>query len=307
MTPKSGSLVPAIGLGADSVGDRKGSFPEKTGGGPKTPAGKRRSSLNSLRSGLYADAVLVKGEDRDEYLRFARALVAGLDVQNALEMAMAERAVSALWRSRRARRYEQAQLNRFAREAAEKGKTLEDAEEAWADHERGRDAIVSLGNGERMTAEDLGAAACAIAEVYREVAREDGDDKGLPNRFWELFPASGRTSRKRVAMIATEVREIFRRVYVAEGTYEFWSWIAQRLSPGACELRQARDRAAESYAEAAPRAFILDTTEGDAYDRERRAGRILDDAERRLDRQVSRALSDLEAARRLRLTLVSTP
>lgn len=300
MTSKSGSLVPVIVFDANSVGDHEGSFPEMTRGGPKTPAGKRRSSLNSLRSGLYADVVLVKGEDRDEYLRFARAVVAGLDVQTALEMAMVERVVSALWRSRRARRYEQAHLNRFADEAAEKRKTLEDAEEAWAYHKRGREAILALSVGERMNAKDLDAAAGALADVYRGVAQDDGDDEDLPERFWELFPDRGRASRKRVAAIAAEVPQIFCRVFGAESTYEFWSWIAERSGPRERELRQARDHAAESYSEAAPRAFILDTTEADAYDRELRAGRVLDDAERRLDRQVSRALADLEAARRLR-------
>ena len=297
MTSKSGSLVPAIVLDADSVGDREGSFPEMTRGGPKTPAGKRRSSLNALRSGLYADAVLVKGEDRDEYLRFARAVVAGLDVQTALEMAMAERVVSALWRSRRARRYEQAHLNRFADEAAEKRKALEGAQQTFADHELGRDAVLNLASGEGLSAKDLGAAAQAIAEVYWGVAEEDRDDENLPGRFWELFPEKGRALRKRVAAIASEVREIFLKLYVAASADEFWSWVVERMDSTGRDLQGKRDEAATAYAKVLPSTFVLDREQGPWPDQ---AGRVLADAESRLDRQVSRTLADLEAARKLR-------
>ena len=300
MTENDKPLAVATSIRADDYGAPEGSFPARKTSGPKTPAGKRRAALNSLRHGIYATAVLIKGEDRDDYLRFARAIVAALDVKNALEMAFAERVVSALWRSRRARRYEQAHLSRFAEEAELRRKALEEAEQTLADHERGRDAVLQVASGEPLTAAALGAAAQVISEVYRVVAREDRDDEDLPDRFWDLFPEKGRASRKRVAAIASEVREIFSRLYVAASAYEFWSWVIERTGPEGRDLQRQRDEAATVYAKVLPNSYILDREQGPWPDQ---AGRVLADAESRLDRQVSRALADLEAARRLRPNL----
>jgi hypothetical protein len=142
-----GSIISAIVLEPDSAAAQNGSFPETNRrGGPKTVAGKRRSSLNRLSSGLYANALITRGEDKDEYLRFARAIVADLDVQTGLEMALAERVVSALWRARRARRYEQAHLNKFEDEAERKRERLDRAEQELADHERDTEAARRLSN-----------------------------------------------------------------------------------------------------------------------------------------------------------------
>ena len=213
MTDTRGSLVPAIVLDADRIGDCEGSFPQKRRGGPKTFAGKRRSALNSLRHGIYADAVLIKGEDRDEYLRFARAIVAGLDVQTALEMACVERVVSALWRSRRLRRYEQAHLNIAA---------------------------------------------------------------------------------KRVASLLDDLEAMERDLAACESESD------------ASSLRLVRDQQARRYEAALAWSFVLPdgSPQRHIFDWEpaRVTGpaKVLEDTERRLDRQVSRALADLEAARKLR-------
>jgi hypothetical protein len=162
-----GSIISAITPEPDSAAPQNGSFPQTNPrGGPKTIAGKRRSALNRLSNGLYSNAVITRGEDKDEYLRFARAIVADLDVQTALEMACAERAVSALWRSRRARRYEQAHLNKFEDEAEREREELERADQALAEYERDSEAARRLSNCERMTAEELDHAASALARVF---------------------------------------------------------------------------------------------------------------------------------------------
>lgn len=209
MADPKGSIISAIALRPDSAEAQNGSIPETNHrGGPKTIAGKRRSSLNRLSSGLYSNTMVTRGEDKDEYLRFARAIVADLDVQTTLEMACAERVVSALWRSRRARRYEQAHLNKAADEAEQKRDRLNRAEQELAAHERDTEAARRLSNCERMTAKELDFAASALAGVFWGAVR----DAEVPDEFWVVFPDRGNISRKRVARIAERVREIFKLV-----------------------------------------------------------------------------------------------
>jgi hypothetical protein len=284
-------------LQPDSAGAEPGSIPvANTRGGPKTVAGKRRSALNRLSNGLYSNTIVTRGEDKDEYLRFARAIVADLDIQTSLEMALAERVVSALWRSRRARRYEQAHLNKFEDEAERKREELEQAEQALAEHERDTEAARRLSNCERMTADELDHAASALARVFWDAISE----AELPDDFWEIFPDRGIVSRKRVAQISKSVREILNLGRLADDSEAFWTWVGDQRSHGADRLQRERDEAAAEYAEALRKTFLLDPTCSNGYSAEIRAGAVLHDADRRLDRQVTQALSDLETARRLR-------
>jgi hypothetical protein len=39
----------------------------RRGGGPKTEAGKRRSSMNAVKHGMYSAAVVLPGESQEEY------------------------------------------------------------------------------------------------------------------------------------------------------------------------------------------------------------------------------------------------
>jgi hypothetical protein len=297
MAGPKGSIISATALAPDSVETQNGSIPETNRrGGPKTVAGKRRSSLNRLGSGLYSNTAVTRGEDKDEYLRFARAIVADLDVQTALEMACAERIVSALWRARRARRYEQAHLNQAADVAEQRRERLHRAEQELARHERDTEAARRLSNCERMTAKELKFAASALSGVFWREVR----DAELPDEFWVAFPDHGHIARKSVARIAEVVREIFKPVYVAEDSHAFWAWVGEKRGDAATWLRHERDEAGSEYAKALRQTFLLDPTCGDAFSAELRAGRVLHDAERRLDRQVTQALADLEGARRLR-------
>jgi hypothetical protein len=209
-----GSITSGTALAADSTETRSGSIPQTNRrGGPKTVAGKRRSALNALRSGLYSDTIVTRNEDRDEYLRFARAIVAGLDVQTALEMAFAERVVSALWRSRRLRRYEQAHLNIAAKRVAS---LLEDLE---------------------AMERDLAACESESDASSRRLVRDQQARRYEAALAWSFVLPDGSPER------------------------HIFDWEPARVTGPA---------------------------------------KVLEDTERRLDRQVSRALADFEAARRLR-------
>jgi hypothetical protein len=289
-----GSVVSAAVLRPDFSAAQNGSFPETNrGGGPKTVAGKRRSSLNRLSSGLYSNTLVTRGEDKDEYLRFARAIVADLDVQTPLEMALAERIVSALWRSRRARRYEQAHLNKAYDEADRKREQLERVELELARQERDSEAARRLSNCERLTEKELDHASSALERVYWGF-------NATPDEFWAAFPERGGASRKHVAQIAETMREIFKPMHASEDPRAFWHWIAQQTAHATDRIQRKRDEAGDEYAKALRQTFLLDPTYGDSPSAERRAGRVLHDAERRLDRQVTQALADFDAARRLR-------
>lgn len=279
---------------------QRGSIPETIRkGGPRTVAGKRRSSLNRLGNGLYANAILLKGEDREHFLQFARATVAGLDVRNALEMACAERIVSALWRGRRARRYEQAHLNKASDEAEDSRKALDGADHALVEYEHAIDAVQRLANADRMTAGDLNDAASAVFNALSDFMPAL-ESQGVVD-YWDLWPDRGMVSRKRVAWIAGRVRALLRSTLSEQSAYEFWSYVLQQMGPELKRLRARLKAAAAAHQDALSRTYLLDATQADPYVAETRAGRVLDDAERRLDRQVTRAIADLEAARRLRL------
>ena len=75
--------------------------------GPRTAAGKARSSRNALRHGLCAKKLAVlPDEDAAALAAFEAALVAELAPEGALQAVLAERVVSAAWRLARADRIE---------------------------------------------------------------------------------------------------------------------------------------------------------------------------------------------------------
>ena len=88
--------------------------------GPRTAAGKQRSSANATRHGLLARRVLLFDEDADRLEALRRGIVADLAPRGALEEALAERVVAAVWRLRRAERFETAAICHMAEEGARK-------------------------------------------------------------------------------------------------------------------------------------------------------------------------------------------
>ena len=69
--------------------------------GPRSLAGKRRSSVNAVSHGLTAQHAMLPGEDPDEFDGLRHAIFNSLLPQGALENQLVERAVSLMWRMRR--------------------------------------------------------------------------------------------------------------------------------------------------------------------------------------------------------------
>ena len=74
--------------------------------GPKTPEGKKRSSLNALRHGLSGQIVVLPNEDMQAYLAFGQRLLEDLAPQGELEKQMVQTLVDTQWRLNRGRSVE---------------------------------------------------------------------------------------------------------------------------------------------------------------------------------------------------------
>lgn len=69
--------------------------------GPRSLEGKARSSQNSLMHGLLSGAVLIRGEDPDEFAVFRAGFQADLVPVGATEEFLADQVVASAWRLRR--------------------------------------------------------------------------------------------------------------------------------------------------------------------------------------------------------------
>ena len=69
--------------------------------GPKTAVGKRMSSRNGSKLGIFSRELLLPGEDVVDLQMLARAIRADLNPSGPVEFALVEIVISALWRLRR--------------------------------------------------------------------------------------------------------------------------------------------------------------------------------------------------------------
>ena len=69
--------------------------------GPKSIPGKHRSSMNALKSGIYAKTMVLPFEDATVYRQHVRAVKAGVRAENPLEEILAQQAADAMWRAQR--------------------------------------------------------------------------------------------------------------------------------------------------------------------------------------------------------------
>jgi hypothetical protein len=76
--------------------------------GPRTAAGKGRSSRNALRHGLRSEAPVLAGESSEEWERHYAGILQSLAPVGALETELAGRVALSLWRLRRAAAFEAA-------------------------------------------------------------------------------------------------------------------------------------------------------------------------------------------------------
>jgi hypothetical protein len=288
--------------------------------GPRTSAGKRISSMNSLKSGLHAKSIVVAGiEDEAEYRAFARAVVAELGANSPLMLSLAERVVSAIWRSRRPRRLEAELLSGLAAKALPyDGLAIET--ESFLGMSRCRQMAFQILNEpnaqRRIDAETLETAAaaiddalaldCSISRARHEqwlslrsvapnaVGAEPTVDE-VNDRFFQDAESTLRLEDRggSTAGTARKTFEALRRslpAALARSSWYDFSWAVVRNlteieSVTLTRIAESRGRAGDLRRDA----LLLD--ENDA--------RRIADAEKRLDGQVSRALADFFAAARV--------
>ncbi len=77
------------------------STPRRRGGGPKTEAGKRRSSMNAVKHGLYSAAVVLPGESMEEYEALLARYLDRFRPTSPDEEHLVHTLVNAEWRIRR--------------------------------------------------------------------------------------------------------------------------------------------------------------------------------------------------------------
>jgi hypothetical protein len=70
--------------------------------GPKTPEGKRRSSLNALRHGLTGQIVVMPSEDLEAYQRHVKSFTDDCDPKGAIEANLVQSIADTSWRLHRA-------------------------------------------------------------------------------------------------------------------------------------------------------------------------------------------------------------
>jgi hypothetical protein len=69
--------------------------------GPRTAAGKARSSQNALKHGLTARTALIPGESPEQWREHREGVLLALGAKGALETALADRLALTLWRLQR--------------------------------------------------------------------------------------------------------------------------------------------------------------------------------------------------------------
>ena len=75
--------------------------------GPKTEAGKSKSSRNAIRTGLYAARDFIRPEEEEEYAQTLIKLMDELTPENSVEQTFATEIMGATWRLRRCRLVEE--------------------------------------------------------------------------------------------------------------------------------------------------------------------------------------------------------
>lgn len=91
--------------------------------GPRTPAGKLRSSKNAITHGIFAADPIVAGDDPEDFRQHRITLMRGLNPRDVLEMECAEQYVLASWKLKRAELAEVEHFQRMHEEALKRDPT----------------------------------------------------------------------------------------------------------------------------------------------------------------------------------------
>jgi hypothetical protein len=145
--------------------------------GPKTPAGKARSSKNALRHGLRAEAPVLPGERAEDWESHRVGVVRSLAPAGALEEALAGRVALCLWRLRRVTAYETAVTAVGLDEVEEEVRTARSSLMEKTDHEKLAKAEEAL-RKQHKTVSDWAGAYRLLQELpdLPDEARVEGDD-----------------------------------------------------------------------------------------------------------------------------------
>lgn len=232
-------------------------------------------------------------------------------------MACAERVVSALWRSRRARRFETAHLNVAAEKAERLRAELDGLDDDLASCESEREAVYRIINPTTLPLELLLSASAGIVRIARRYG-EIEEWRETAEALSAAIPSCKRVSRAKVEAFAIIARDEMTPYFEPpqrppDHDLSVWptpsvtmAWIWRVLGDMVKSLRLKRGDVERSLEKAAAWNFLLrddlELGERRDYDREAGPAKALADAESRLDRQVSRAIADLKAARDLRIS-----
>jgi len=106
-------------------------------GGVKTPEGKAVSKHNSIKHGLLSKEVLLEGEDEKSLVELGRRIRADIEPVGELEMLLADRVITNMWRLRRLLEVEREHLSYQREEELTSDWNLE----YLTEKQRGRKAI----------------------------------------------------------------------------------------------------------------------------------------------------------------------
>ncbi len=95
--------------------------------GPRTDAGKARSSQNAVKHGLCSQRPVIAGEDPAEWDAFREEIVRSFAPSTFLERELADRVALQMWRQRRAARYEADLVSAAYGEQPDDGPETDDA------------------------------------------------------------------------------------------------------------------------------------------------------------------------------------
>jgi len=90
--------------GQSPIANQKSPITKKKSTGPRTAAGKKRSSQNARKHGLFStagffwDAAIALGEDPEEFGRLLKGLVLARQPADTLEMVLVEDIVLLVWK-----------------------------------------------------------------------------------------------------------------------------------------------------------------------------------------------------------------
>ena len=116
--------------------------------GPRTAEGKAAVAQNAVKHGLRAQAVVLPGEEPDQYDRYHQEMMDQLHPEDLPETDLAERIVGLTWRLRRAGRYHDAVFEAlYEQQAAEAAESAPPETEAGAALRRRPGARANVAGG----------------------------------------------------------------------------------------------------------------------------------------------------------------